>query len=146
MTVRIKHEPHSYSCRACESSTNEKIEKLEKKILDLQETLKKYTIEWNFFTDNKGIWELSDNGECVETQPFGTWARKILMAEVKVGQVYFYPKINAKLVITFVDDENCSWVTEEWKVGIIGKGWLESCTLEVEYPTWQEAIKWEFKK
>lgn len=143
MTVRTKYEPHSYSCRACESSTNERIKKLEKKILDLQETLKKYTLDRNFSVSDEGIRELLSGGE---SQPFGTWARKTLMAEVKVGQVYFYPETNTKLVITGVDDEDCSWVTEEGKVGIIGKGWLESCTLEVEYPTWQEAIREEFKK
>ena len=143
MTVRIKHEPHSYSCRACESSTNERIKKLEKKILDLQETLKKYTLNRNFSVSDEGIRELLNSGE---SQPFGTWARKTLMDEIKVGQVYFYPKINAKLVITFVDDESCSWITEEGKVGIDSKRWLTSCTLEVEYPTWQEAVKWEFKK
>lgn len=35
---------------------------------------------------------------------------------IKVGQVYFHRKIEKNLVITIVDDVDCSWVTSEGKV------------------------------
>lgn len=75
----------------------------------------------------------------------GQW--HVYCPKCKTGvQVYFSPKDRENLVITFVDNEKCSWITEEGKVGIDSQKWLESCILKVEYPTWQEAIKWEFKK
>lgn len=169
----MKHEPSSYSCQSCESSTNEKIKELEEENSNLRKTLEKYANDQNFLVNGETIWELIDNGDSITRQLLGTWAKKALrgkveaekkhlkkelaetlwnevrvalMDEVKVGQVYFSPKDRENLVITFVDNEKCSWITEEGKVGIDSQKWLESCILKVEYPTWQEAIKWEFKK
>ena len=60
---------------------------------------------------------------------------------IKVGQVYFHRKIEKNLVITIVDDVDCSWVTSEGKVCTDKQKWIESsCILKAEYPTWQEAV------
>lgn len=67
---------------------------------------------------------------------------------IKVGQVYFHRKIEKNLVITIVDDVDCSWVTSEGKVCTDKQKWIEcSCILKAEYPTWQEAVNSkEFKE
>mgnify|MGYP004540714547 CR=1 FL=1 len=67
---------------------------------------------------------------------------------IKVGQIYFQRRIEKKLVITIVDDVDCSWVTSEGKVDTDKQKWIEnSCILKAEYPTWQEAVNSkEFKE
>lgn len=60
---------------------------------------------------------------------------------IRVGQIYFQRKIEKLLVITYVDDEDCSWITSEGKVCTDKQKWIEySCILKAEYPTWQEAV------
>ena len=60
---------------------------------------------------------------------------------MNVGQIYYNEKINKTLVITFVDDIYCSWVTSEGKVCTDKQSWVLKCCKPVaQYPTWQEAV------
>ena len=65
---------------------------------------------------------------------------------IEVGQIYYNPKINKTLVITFVDELDCSWITSEGKVCVDKKSWIEkSCELIGEYKLWQQAVNsWKF--
>lgn len=66
---------------------------------------------------------------------------------VKIGQVYYNEKIGQTLVITYIDELDCSWITSEGRVCTDRKVWInKSCTLLAEYPTWEEAmVSDEFK-
>lgn len=60
---------------------------------------------------------------------------------LKVGQIYFNKRIEVKLVITFVSEDLCDWVTEEGKTCTDKCDWiLLTGELIAEYPTWQEAV------
>lgn len=60
---------------------------------------------------------------------------------VEVGQVYYYKKADSSFVITFTDEDGCAWITDEGKVGVDTKYWVEKyCELKAQYPTWLEAV------
>ena len=60
---------------------------------------------------------------------------------MNVGQIYYNEKIGKKLVITFVDEIYCCWVTSEGKVCADKQTWVVNCCKPIaRYPTWQEAV------
>ena len=60
---------------------------------------------------------------------------------VKVGQIYFNKRLEVKLVITFVSEDLCDWVTEKGKTCTDKCDWISlTSELVTEYKTWQEAI------
>ena len=63
---------------------------------------------------------------------------------VKVGQVYFHKRIEAKIVITYVDNQDyilCDWIVDTGKVCTDKIDWIkQTCKLIAEYESWQQAV------
>lgn len=67
---------------------------------------------------------------------------------MNVGQIYYHERIEKTLVITFVDEIDCAWITSEGKVCVDKQSWILKCCKPVaRYKTWQEAVNsFEFNR